>query len=266
MNRLVISIHDVAPSSLDGARDLRARVARRVEGPVSLLVVPRNRGRESWRSGEGRRWLGERQDGGDELVVHGYTHVGRGGRDGAELRRRGSEAVRDVVGDGIAELGAVGLRAHGFIAPSYAHPRDAEAALLGSGLRWWATRGSLRSPQGRVALPSIGLGASTAPRRALSPAVAALAVRALTAVPVVRLDLHPADLAHRRLARAVDSLLGALLAQGRRPVVHEEILAVPGGASSPGGGRHHEANMRTVDVTQRQRRGHRRDLRRADAA
>jgi uncharacterized protein len=223
VKRLVISIHDVAPSTIPAAERLRARVAERVGGPVSLLVVPRYGGRESLRAGRAPQWLRERAGQGDELVLHGYSHVDRSGRDGRELSGRDPGAIGALIRDGVAELATAGLTADGFIAPSYAHPRAADAACRAAGLSWWATRGSLRSAGGRRALPSISLGASTGARRALSPWVADGAVRALTALPAVRLDLHPADVGFRRLARAADGLLDRLLDQGRLPVTHEGL-------------------------------------------
>jgi uncharacterized protein len=224
MRLLVVAIHDVAPSSSAAAAALRERVAARTGGPVSLLVVPRRAGRESWRAGPEAAWLRARRDAGDEIVAHGWSHVGPGGRDGRELSGRPAAAVEAVIGAGLEELGAAGLSAEGFIAPSYVHPRGAHEACRRAGLRWWATRGRLCWGAGRRPLPSVGLGASTRTRRALSPAAAALGSRALAAAPAVRLDLHPADLGHGRLDRAAGELLDLLLAQGRRPVTHADLL------------------------------------------
>lgn len=238
MKRLVISIHDVSPSTLPGAERLRDVVAARVDGPVSLLVVPRYGGRESLRSGPARRWLIDRAALGDELVLHGYSHVGRGGRAGPELAGRDTGAIGRLIRDGLAELRAAGLGAEGFIAPCYLHPRQADAACRDEGLGWWATRGSLCSAGGRRALPSIGLGASRPARRALSPLAADGAARMLAPWPVVRIDLHPADVDHRRLAGAAGGLLDRLLDQGRRPVTHalvEPAAGAPDVARRPGG-------------------------------
>ncbi len=235
MRALVVAIHDVAPSTASRAAELRERVAERIAGPASLLVVPRNRGRESWRSGPAREWVRGRVAAGDEVVAHGYTHTDAGGRDGRELAGRDAVAVGGLIADSLSELDAAGFPARGFIAPSYAHPHSADDACRDAGLDWWATRATLASRGGRRALPSISLGASTSVRRALSPAAATLAARALARAPAVRLDLHPADLSHRRLERAVGALLDALAGQGRRAVTHEELLGVAGaGGGSTG--------------------------------
>lgn len=223
MKRLVIAIHDIAPSTGAAAERLRVRVGARVAGPVSLLVVPRYHGRESLRSGRGRGWLAERVEDGDELVLHGYSHADRSGRDGRELSGRPDRAVHALIADGVAEMREAGLDPAGFIAPSYVHPPAADAGCRRAGLPWWATRRALRSAAGSRPLPSIGLGASSGARRALSPLAAAAAARALAPTSAVRLDLHPADLVHRRLDRAIDDLIDRLLAQGRRPVTHATL-------------------------------------------
>ncbi len=234
MKGVVIALHDVAPSTLAETVRWRARVAEVTGGPVSLLVVPRYGGRDSWRSGPGVAWIRERGRDGDEVVMHGYSHLSLAGRDGGELRGRDARSIATLIRDGVAEMREVGLAAEGFISPAYAHPARADASCRAAGLRWWATRGSLRSADGARRLPSIGLGASTPGRRALSPPAARLALRLLRAAPVVRLDLHPADLRHARLERAGMELLEALLDQGRRPVTHAALLGAHAAASPAG--------------------------------
>ena len=71
----------------------------------------------------------------------------------------------------------------------------------------------------------MSLGASTELRRRLSPTGARAAARALASAPALRLDLHPADLRHARLAAAGIDLIELLLDQGRRPVTHESLAA-----------------------------------------
>lgn len=220
---MIISIHDITPRRLDAADRWRAAAQARIPGPVSLLVVPRYAGRDSWRAGPGGAWLRERERAGDEVVVHGYAHT-RAGRDGAETAGRGPRWVDAVVAEGAAELRAVGVRPSGFIAPAYGGARGVAAACATAGLSWWATRFHLRAQGARYAVPSIGLGASRPARRALSPAVARGVAGVLAAWPVVRIDLHTADLEHPRLAAAGRELMDVLAGQGRRPVTHDALI------------------------------------------
>ena len=224
MKHLVIALHDVAPSTLDATARWRSIVGDATDGPVSLLIIPRYRGRDSLRAGPTPRWVRARAETGDEPVLHGWSHLSLTGDDGPELAGRDPAAVSSLIQGAVDEMRTVGLVTDGFIAPAYAHPASTEAACQSAGLSWSATRMRLRSGEDRVLLPSIGLGASTATRRAASPGAARVAARALFALPAVRLDLHPADLAHRRLERAGRELLARLLAQGRRPVTHAALL------------------------------------------
>ncbi len=225
MRGLVIALHDVAPSTIAETARWRAIVADHTDGPVSLLVVPRYRGRDSWRSGPAPMWLRTRVAAGDEPVLHGYSHVDADGRDGRELAGRTSDAVDDLIREGVCEMRRAGIDTTGFIAPSYIHPAMADAACRAAGLRWWATRGSLRTGACSRRLPSVSLGASTAGKRALSPAAARALTRLLGRAPVVRLDLHPADLRHDRLERAGRELLARLLDEDRTPITHARLAA-----------------------------------------
>lgn len=221
----MIALHDVAPSTIEETARWRAIVAGLTREPVSLLVVPRYVGRDSWRAGPAPRWLRARTGAGDEAVLHGYSHLSVDGRDGRELASRDPGAIAELIREGVGELDAAGILADGFIAPSYAHPASTGAACRAAGLGWWATRTTLSDGRGEpIRLPSIGLGASTAPRRALSPAGARAAAMLLARAPLVRLDLHPADLRHPRLERAGRALLATLLDQGRIPLRHADLL------------------------------------------
>jgi predicted deacetylase len=221
----VIALHDVAPSTLAETTRWRSIVAELTDGPVSLLVVPRYRGRDSWRAGPGPGWIRGRARAGDEAVLHGYSHLSLAGRDGRELAGRDARSVAGLIRDGVEEMRGSGLRVEGFIAPSYAHPSSTAASCRSAGLRWWATRLALFTADDAIRLPSLGLGASSATRRTLSPGTARLAARVLARAPVVRLDLHPADLRHARLEHAGRELLATLLGQDRRPLTHSALLS-----------------------------------------
>ena len=158
MRSLVVALHDVAPAHLDETRRWRERIATLAEGPVSLLVVPRYHGGPAGRPGPTLSWLGERAEAGDEVVMHGYAHLTARGGDRGELRGRPRSDVWARVSEGREELRCAGLDARGFIAPAYAHPRAADVACAAAGLRWWATRLTLRAPAGQRSLPSVSLG------------------------------------------------------------------------------------------------------------
>ncbi|MEW6581350.1 MAG: DUF2334 domain-containing protein [Actinomycetota bacterium] len=224
MTALVVSVHDVTPATVDAARRWRELVARRADGPASLLVVPCHGDAGPWRDGPSVAWLNWRAQAGDEVVVHGWTHMTRRGDDGAEMRRLPTAAATRALRDGRTALRRLGLSPTGAIFPAYGAPRRAGDAAHAAGLSWWASRTALRWQGGGTALPAVGLGASTLTRRLLSPPALRPAVRMLAVAPAVRLDLHPADLAHDRLVAAGLRALEDLLAQGRRLVTHEDLL------------------------------------------
>jgi len=117
------------------------------------------------------------------------------------------------------------LPTHGFIAPAYAHPATLIRALGAQPIGWWATRTRLHAPTGTRRLWSLGLGASTAWRRATSPRAARAALRLAARAPALRLDLHPADLGNPRLRCSARELIAGLLAQQRDPTLHGALVA-----------------------------------------
>ena len=222
--RLIVAIHDITPARVVHAEALREMIAGEAPGPASLLVIPRYGGVASWRAGGGAARLAELSRAGDEIVVHGYSHATPRGRDGPETARMSPESVGATVRAGTDELRRAGLAPAGFIAPAYGRARACGAACHAAGLGWWAGRLALHHPGGTVRLPSLGLGASSPVRRAFSPSCAGAAAAALRRVPVVRLDLHTADLGHPRLAVAARSLLRGLIGQGRSLSTHAALL------------------------------------------
>lgn len=224
---VIFSIHDVAPQTLPQVAELRRMIhADAGPVPVSLLVVPRYHGADAWCPGS-RRWLSDAATRGDEIVLHGYEHWSPSGLDGAEFdRQMAGTAVAARLALALGRLQELGLYADGFIAPAYAHPATLTRVLRAQRVGWWATRTGLYAPTGPRRLWSIGLGASTAWRRATSPRAARAALRLAACTPALRLDLHPADLAHPALRRSARELIAGLLAQQRYATVHGALVAL----------------------------------------
>ena len=223
MRRHVLTIHDVAPCTIGAVRELRDLSAEIVGGPVALLVVPRFHGVRAWPA-ESREWLHRRIGEGDEAVLHGCEHRTATLGDERELRGLASPDAAARLRAGASALTRLGVRVTGVIAPCYAYPRAPAAAVTGAGLDWWADRLHLHTADRRVWAPAIGLGASTAPRRVASPFAARSALRLATPAPILRVDLHPADLEPPRLRTAVTELLRALPRRGGRGATHRELL------------------------------------------
>ena len=223
---VIFSIHDVAPQTLPQVAGLRRMIhADAGPVPVSLLVVPRYHGADAWCPGS-RRWLSDAAIRGDEIVLHGYEHWSLDGVDGAEFDPQMTDAAAALrLALALRRLQELGLSTHGFIAPAYAHPASLTRALRAQPVAWWATRMRLHSPTGTRRLWSLGLGASTAWRRATSPRAARAALRLAARAPALRLDLHPGDLGNPRLRCSVRELIAGLLAQQRDPTLHGALVA-----------------------------------------
>ncbi len=73
---LVVSIHDVAPPVVSQVREILGQLRAAGIGSTSLLVIPNFQGK--WpidQHPDFCKWLHERRQAGDEIVLHGYEHV-----------------------------------------------------------------------------------------------------------------------------------------------------------------------------------------------
>jgi len=140
---LCVSIHDVAPSTWDDCARLAAALRTVADLPLSWLVVPHYHGRldddAAMRAG-----LDAALARGDELVLHGYTHLDTEAR-AANLRQRFLRGVytqregefaalsageaRRRIERGLAWFRARGWTASGFVPPAWLMGQGAWEAL-----------------------------------------------------------------------------------------------------------------------------------------
>ena len=186
-------------------------------------------------AGHFTRWTSAGAAAGDELVLHGFTHITPGGTSERERAHLSATDIGNRTELGRSVLHGVGLAPGGFVAPCYDHPRTAHLARARSALTWWATRNGLYRKGRRLLLPSLGLGASSALKRATSPSVARVAAAVLAPARSLRLDLHPADLDHRGLLAAAVDVLDRLLDQGRELTTHARLVGAPPQTPGPVG-------------------------------
>ncbi len=232
---LSVSLHDVAPATWPACErvlDAIAQVERLTQArvPVALLVVPRYRGVDSALDRGFLRAIEARASAGDELVLHGYTHVDEHAPVGWAapfdvLRRRvytasegefsalaRDEASRRIEA-GLAWFAARGWPVRGFVAPAWLMSQGTHAALHDTPLAYAGTRTELlllRSGE-RVGAPSLVYSTRNAWRRAMSlrfnPALARLSAPR----PLLRLALHPADGQYGDVRASWEGLLQAAL-------------------------------------------------------
>jgi len=245
-NQFVLSVHDVAPphrERVDRILDLLTTIGvpRR-----SLLVVPNYHGQSRIdQDHEFSSWLRHRQDEGDEIVLHGYDHLdARPPRDRSERFKhrwftRGEGEflslsyweARDRIARGRTLLTEAGIRAEGFVAPSWLINEDGMQAArdlgfqytnsyqrftdLAAGHSHWAP--SLVFGPGHLN-EDVGIGL----QRLLSPVLARYRI--------ARVILHPPCIDHAgRLAQVVSMIRDQL--RHHQPVTYMDLLA--GLRSSP---------------------------------
>jgi predicted deacetylase len=249
--RLCVSIHDVAPATWAQCSTLLDAVAAVADIPLTMLVVPAYHGAaETVPSFDHQLEL--RVARGDELALHGYTHL-----DSGPPARGWREAyARRVYTSGEGEFAALaaheaaerlklgmqwfarrGWALRGFVAPAWLLGAGGWQALRRSGLLYTTTwRRFHLLPNGRsVDAPSLVYSSRNAWGRALSRQAVSWTGLMQREAPLVRLSLHPRDVDDRATILHFQKLLEQLL-RNRRPVTKadyaESLLAAPDEASS----------------------------------
>ncbi|MGI5229818.1 DUF2334 domain-containing protein [Actinoallomurus sp. CA-142502] len=239
VTRLVVSVHDVAPATAGQTRRWCAD-ADSLGIPVSLLVIP-----GPWRGAPladepgYAEVLRARAARGDELVLHGWTH--RAGPEGSPPRRllgrlvaRGAaefaaldEAqAADRLARGRAVLAELGLSVRGFTPPGWLASAATDRALARAGFHYTTSHlGVLDLRSGRMrrgfALShrpggtGERLGAATMERWARWNAGRG---------GLIRVALHPDDLARPGLRDAALRAIETVLAAGGRAVTYSDVV------------------------------------------
>lgn len=225
---LCVSIHDVAPATWGECARLAQALRSVADIRLSWLVVPRYHERDGDEASL-RAGLDAALARGDELVLHGYTHLDTeqpagGLRErylrGVYTRREGefaalsaSEARRRIE-LGLAWFRARGWPVSGFVAPAWLLGEGAWEVLPEFGFAYTTTftRFHLLEERTSVFSPSLVYTARNRSGRALSPPAASLAARLLMRTPLMRLSLHPPDVRHPRLVAHAQRLVERMLA------------------------------------------------------
>lgn len=224
--RLLASIHDVHPGSLDAVERLAAQFERHLGGArYAMLVVPDHWGGNAWGSGSAfaaklRGWA----DRGIEMFVHGWFHQDRAQHSGmAALKAKHMtasegeflgldhrEAARRMA-EGKALLeDTIGRPAAGFIAPAWLYGPGALAALADSGFALAEDHMKVWRPgTGEVVAkgPVITWASRSGPRTASSLLAAALGRAFLGPLPTARVAVHPGDVTKPSIIGSIDATL-----------------------------------------------------------
>ena len=234
---LCVSIHDVAPATWDECHRLAQAVRAVADIPLTWLVVPHyhRAGGDSLRMEAG---LGRALARGDELALHGFTHLDSAPR-GPGLGERFLRGTYSHAGEfaalpateaarriqlGLDWFAERGWPVRGFVPPAWLMGEGAWQALHGFDFDYTTTYrrfhlldaggtaggGALLAPS--LLSPSLVYAARNRSGRLASPWLADLLALALARRPLVRLGLHPPDVRHPRLLRHAQATVERLLA------------------------------------------------------
>jgi predicted deacetylase len=232
---LCVSIHDVAPATWDDCARLRAAVRAVADVPLTWLVVPRFHGSED-ESPLMQAQLSAAVARGDELALHGYTHLdlapaASGLRSrflrGVYTQREGEFAAlaegeaRRRIELGLDWFARQGWNASGFVAPAWLLGEGAWRALRSFPFVYTTTFSRFHLLPGSVWSPSLVYTARNRAGRWFSPRAVDAGAALLARAPLVRLSLHPRDAHYPALLRHAQHLLERLL-EGREAVTKVE--------------------------------------------
>jgi predicted deacetylase len=206
---LAVALHDIEPATFERAALIRDWLDDLGVDRVTLLVIPaRDMHPLSDRRPEVGTWLGERAERGDAVAQHGFCHLSSRaahfprhplagmGREAPEFIGLDSTATVRALDAGRRVLKLAGIEPSGFVAPAYAYT-PALRETLRTRFRWWAGTWALHSTRAGahrcLSGPPIGLAAAAPLTRLISPSLLRVASR--LAGPVLRVDVHPLDLA-----------------------------------------------------------------------
>ncbi|MEP6709995.1 MAG: polysaccharide deacetylase family protein [Verrucomicrobiota bacterium] len=239
---LVVSIHDVAPSTQRIANKILTELAEHGVHVTSLLVVP-NYHREGSALKEllFSGWLKKLEEHGHEIVIHGYFHERARRNDESFLQKfitrfytadEGefydiiySDALR-LISDARDEFERHGLSPVGFIAPAWLLSAQGEQAAGAAGMIYTTRLGSMHHLLTNKTFRSQSLVYSTrsAWRRIASLAWNRSVFWQQWHNSLLRVSIHPSDPSHPRIWRQILRFVDRALAD-RTPVTYRSWIA-----------------------------------------
>lgn len=241
---LIVSVHDVAPSTQAVAEKIILELSRHGVQVCSLLVVPNYHHRGS--ATEDRafvRWLQELEGQGHEIVIHGYFH-NRPRKQGEDLRGKFftrfytrdegefydldyEEALHRIT-RARDDFAGAGLTPRGFIAPAWLLSAAAERAAAEADMEYTTHLTGVRDLRSGKDFRARTLVYSVRSdwRRVVSLVWNGALCRHLAGAPLARVSIHPSDYDHpeirRQIVGSIDRLAKDRIATTYRDWVAEQ--------------------------------------------
>jgi predicted deacetylase len=239
---LVVSIHDVAPATKAQVERILAQLARLGVPSCSLLVVPdyhhlgRSLGDRAF-----VEWLRNLAALGHEIVIHGFYHQRARGA-GESLRQKfvtrvytadegefydlDYEKAARRMHEAQKEFAENGFHSTGFIAPAWLLGTEARRAAIDVGFRYTTTLSTVDdcATDKKFMSQSLVYSVRSGWRRTMSLAWNCFLFWRLTTNPLLRLSIHPPDIAFGAIWRQIGGLIDKAL-HTRTPMTYQQWIA-----------------------------------------
>jgi len=223
--KLVVSIHDVSPLTLEPVRKMREELRIWGVDKCSLLVIPdhHKKGR-TIDSPETLFWLHEAATRGDEIVLHGYNHLKSSAQSSrpwdflianyytageGEFQLLDYETALSTLEKGASELRSAGFDPQGFIAPAWLCGREARKAVGDCGFSYTTYLGEIYDYPHNKSIPAQSLVWSVRAgwRRQMSLVWNRSLFSRNISQTILRISLHPPDMIYPQIWTQVESLI-----------------------------------------------------------
>lgn len=239
---LVVSVHDVSPHSWQTCERIRAELQTLGVRYCSFLVVPDYHHQGHFLDDDDFcTWLVNLASAGHEIVIHGYYHQReRKARetlaqkfktrvytaDEGEFYDIDKDAARALIDQARADFRVAGLEPEGFIAPAWLLSPEAEEALREADVQYTTRLGHVRDlHSGRThESQSLVWSVRSAWRRQVSLLWNAALYRSLADNVLLRVAIHPVDIAHPKVWRQIRLCVAHALIT-RLPFTYERWIA-----------------------------------------
>ena len=242
MKSLIISLHDVAPATVDASKQWM-KLLDELNVVVSMLVVP-----GPWRGGEllgdnsFRIWLNETATDKHEVLQHGYSHTidhkdepGFFGGIVGNFAARGCQEfwgiseieARNRLHSGLTILAKVGHRPTGFVAPGWLTSRAAVGAVRRVGFSYLTTHFFVRDlvSNKRYFAPVICQRPNSSSTLAVTTMTKKLAKALRVANLPIRVAIHPDDLERHETRDAIISVIENAIKSGYRSETYANFIS-----------------------------------------